>query len=95
MEFLMKCLCSWNINSSMPISFFPPKLFRSYIAVKPDFFMSSDIIDKSCHNLIFLIILELFFLLNEQKTKSARFPIKMAANEKMQENKLALKFNFT
>ena len=41
------------------------------------------------------IFLFAVFTANGQKTKSARLPRKMASNQKMQESKLALKFNFT
>ena len=40
-------------------------------------------------------VLEQFSQLDGQKTKSAVLQQKMASNQKMQENKLALKFNFT
>ena len=43
----------------------------------------------------FFIVFETFLLLYGQTTKSADLPMKMAPNQKMQENKLALKFNFT
>ena len=43
----------------------------------------------------FRSFLRRFYLLNGQKTKNVRLPRKMASNQKMQENKLALKFNFT
>ena len=44
---------------------------------------------------VFIIFLFAVFTANGQKTKSARLPRKMAWNQRMQENKLALKFNFT
>ena len=52
-------------------------------------------IEKSKQMLDFFIVFEPFFLLYGQKTKSAHLPRKMASNQKMQENKLASKFNFT
>ena len=44
---------------------------------------------------IFWTVLEPFSQFDGQKTKSAILQRKMASNQKMQENKLALKFNFT
>ena len=46
-------------------------------------------------NFIFWAILVPFSQLCGQKTKSAVLQRKMASNKKMQENKLALKLNFT
>ena len=46
-------------------------------------------------NSIFWALLVPFSQLYGQKTKSAVLQQKMASNQKMQENKLALKFNFT
>ena len=56
------------------------------------FWVGFEPIFKIC---FFWTVLEPFSQLDGQKTKSAILQRKMASNQKMQENKLALKFNFT
>ena len=46
-------------------------------------------------NLIFRTVLELFSQPDGQKTKIAFLHLKERSNQKVEENKLALKFNFT